>query len=340
MVDVGTAVALFIAVASHELGHFGVARIVGGQAPLVLQVGGGRAYLKNVEGLGPTVAVLVAGGLAGLAPFTASLYLEYFGAKLREAIWLWTIYQWLPFPTLDGGQILDRTLLVGVKRSLVRSRILWVAGFVTVIGIGFLLPGLSRPLLYFTAMAMLLGRSEAGAMRYQDAYEAWERGEHRAVIERVKKAPRFFNDDEMEAIALLGLASARSIDDREAMLDLAETLAPYHPERVRTAETLLRAGHESGPPLANDAFTAYDQGRIGRDDIDPDLWADLAFHAATAEAAEGHDDAALALLERAETFGFDHLDRLQAEPRLSSLEALPRYQAVVSRLQKAAGAEG
>ena len=327
------ALALALAVLAHEAGHFLVARVVGGRGPLLLQVGSGRPYLKGVEGYLPTLAVLAAGGIAGLVPFTASLYMEYFGAKLRSAVVLWTLYQWLPFPTLDGGQLLTRTVLAQVERSLIRWRILWALGLVTVIVLGLALPQLVRWLVYFTAMALLLGRSEAAAMRYQDAYEAWEAGDHRAVIARAERVPAFFTDDEVETITLLGLSSARAVDDPDAMDTLAMALAPHHPERVRTAEQLLRTRHPAGLPLADDAFAALDQGRVTSSDVEAEQWADLAFHAASAEAAAGRVERALDRLERAATFGFDQLERLQADPELGPLLEQPRFAAVVRRLE-------
>ncbi|MEO1335086.1 MAG: hypothetical protein AAFV29_05565 [Myxococcota bacterium] len=325
--------ALATAVFFHELGHFAVSRVLGGTSGLLLQVGGGRAYLKGIEGTGPQVAVLVAGGLAGLVPFTASLYLEYFGAELRNWVTLWTLYQWLPFPPLDGGQIWSITLLRRTKSSLVRWRSLWLSGLLVVVALGVTVPQLIQPLLYFTAMAVLLARSEAGAMRYADAYQAWEEGDHRTVIDRALSAPSYLSDDELTLLAVLGLASARAIDDDEALEALAEILPPHHPERLRVAEQLLRGGRAEGTVLARLAFEAFDGGRVSRKEIDDEQWADLAFHYASAEAAGGRRDTALDLLERAEALGFDHLDRLQADHALAGLEDQPRYRAVVERLQ-------
>ena len=331
--DVASAFALVLAVVAHELGHFAVARALGGQGNVLLQVGSGRAYLKGIEGTGPTVAVLLAGGLAALLPFTASLYLEYFGAKLRSAVVLWTLYQMLPYPSLDGGQLLECTLLRRVNRKLVRWRILWVVGGATVLVLGWQFAVLGRPLLYFTAMAILLARGEAGALRYADAYEAWDAGAHDAVIRRAYRAPRYLSDDESEALTLLGLASARHLDDSDAIEGLADGLPAYHPERVRAAEYLLRSGHEGGEAMARTAFEAFDQGRVSRSELDEELWADLAFHYASAEAGGGRTDVALTLLERAESFGFDQVERLEADPQLGSLESQPRFRAVVDRMQ-------
>ena len=332
-VDVGTSAALLLAVICHETGHLVVSWALGGRSGLLLQVGSGRPYLRGVEGVGPSVAVLIAGGLAAFVPFTASLYMEYFGAKLRTAVLLWTIYQWLPYPSLDGGQVLLRTLFQRVERNLHRWRMLWGVGLLAALGLGLLFPVLVRPLVYFTVMAVLLARGEAGAMRYADAYEAYEDEDHEAVIARAQAVPRYFSEDETEALVLLGLASARAIDDAEAIERLVDALPPHHLERVRAAEYLLRQGHPAGGTLAQLAFEAFDYGRVSRTEIDEEVWADLAFHLASAEAAGGRPDSALALLERAENLGFDHIDRLEADPQLGQLEAEARYQAVVARMQ-------
>ena len=331
------ALALLIAVLCHELGHYLVARALGGQGALVMQVGSGRPYLKGIAGLWPSIVVLLAGGVAAFVPFTASLYMQYFGAKLRAAIILWTLYQWLPYPSLDGGQILIRTVLARVDRTLTKWRILWVVGVLTAVALGWAFPLLAKWLMYFTVMALLLGRSEAGPLRYADAYESWEAGDHSGVVDRALQAPRYLSEDELEALTVLGLASARALDNADAIDNLCEGLPPHHPERVRAAEYLLRHEHAEGPTLARLAFEAYDRGRVTQTELDSELWADLAFHAASAEAKFGHRDEALDFLERAASLGFDHLDRLEADPQLSRLEEQPRYQAVVERL-RASGA--
>lgn len=330
------AIALAIAVVAHELGHFVVARLLGADVTLILQVGGGRPYLKGLVGVAPMVAVLLAGPVAGLVPFTASLYMEYFGAKTRNAVVLWTLYQLIPFPTLDGGQLLAATALARVPRALTRSRILWGLAAATVLLLGWRLPGLVQYLGVGSVMAVLLARSEAGPTRYADAYEAWEAGDHLAVLARTERIPRYLNEEDAQALALLGLASARAIDKADAMENLVQWLAPYHPERVRAAEYLLRQGYAEGGILARMAFDALDKGRITEHEMDSELWADLAFYYASAEAERGRRDVALNLLERAEALGFDHVERLEADPQLGSLKDLPRFRAVFERMRTGA----
>ncbi len=330
--DVEAALALAVAAICHEVGHFAVARVLGYVGPLVLHAGGGRVYFTDVEGIAPRVVVLLSGPMAAIVPGAISLYLGYFGAELRDWLVAWTAYQLLPFPSLDGGQLLATTVLRRVSNPRLRNRVLWGLGLLTTVGLVAAWPGLAWLIGVGFCLALLAGFIEAASMYYADAFAAWESGDDPAVVRLASRMPKFLGEAQRESMVILGLSSAHRLDDLEAVERLAWALPAYHPERVRAAVTLARAGRRKGSVMAKAALTALDRGQVSPGEIDRTMWADLAFYAAAVTAGEGRDDAALSMLERAVDLGFDHPDRIEADPELHRLTGQPRFQRLLERL--------
>lgn len=334
--------ALALAIAVHELGHSVAARAHGRPLSVVLQLTGGSSY---VSGLGrrPAVAtVLLAGPLAGLLTFGAGellvrsfpgQYAAFLGGHLRSMALIWSVYQLLPFPPLDGGLLLRRVLLARLGSATLAWRVGWALGFAAVLLLVSLEPRLLEPAVWLTGMAVILGRAEAGYVRHVDAYGAWERGEHREVVRRVRALPDYLDTADQVALLELGVAAALEIEDEGAVEDLAAKLPAAHPSCVKAAEWLLVRDRAFGARLAEQALDALAAERVQADRVERDHWADLAFRLAIHEARALEDQSALGLLEQAQGLGFDDVDRLEHEPAFERVHGNPRWAALVDRMR-------
>lgn len=334
------ALAFFLAVAAHELGHALAAAKVGRPFRWLIQVGGASPYLIQLTPRAEvSVALAGAGGGASLfalgfvlarrSPFEE---LAFFGADLAAVAALWSAFQLLPFPPLDGGLILRRILAERLGSALWAWRVGWALGFSIVVLVVWRFPNWLEPAVWLTVMTILLGRSEAGYVRHLDAYQAWSRGDHRLVLAKVKQPPDWLPKPDRERLHELGISAAVELEDPAALEQHAGAIPPQHPAAIRAAEWLLRHGRPYGARLAEHAYDALDAERVKAAELDRDRWADLMLHHAFYEAAEQRDESALGLLERAVKMGFDHLDRLEAEPRLERLRGHPRYLTLVRSL--------
>ncbi|MCA9554183.1 MAG: hypothetical protein KC933_29380 [Myxococcales bacterium] len=329
------------AVAFHELGHALAARLVTGRFAMILQLTGGGGALRDVPGRRAQALVLLAGPLFGLLPWalgTALLarghegWLAYFGALLRYLGVVWAVFQLLPFPPMDGGLVLRGALTRVLGSATLAWRLGWVLGLTCLLLIVAVDVRLLEPAVWLLGMTLILGRGEAGYVRHMDAYGAWERGEHREVLSRVRGLPDYLPKEDKEALSALGVAAALELGDAAAVEDHATRLPAAHPRAVAAAEWLLRQGRPLGAKLAEQALDALDAERPECKAVDNERWADLAFQLAVFEARAMKPSSALGLLERAVALGFDHLDRLEAEAAFRGMAKQPRWAALVDRL--------
>src|SRR5688572_20004165 len=104
------AICLAVAIACHELGHALAARWIARERfRLLLQLAGGRAYIRGVEAKNRRAMVLAAGPIASFALVVlgARLFTHGFewAYELFYAALVWTGYQLAPYPPTDGGQL-------------------------------------------------------------------------------------------------------------------------------------------------------------------------------------------------------------------------------------------
>ncbi len=335
-------VAFFLAILVHELGHAIARRVVTG-APFVLylQVGGGGSYVRDVTDARRQNLVLVAGPVASLlaalighvvVKTAASTELAWWGASLRFAALVWTVFQALPFPTLDVGLMLRRWLMKKTESATLAWRIGWLLGFTAVVLVVTIDFSLIAWALWLTLVAVLLGRAQATYVRHVDAFAAWERRDYKTVLAMVEKAPERTRRDDLLPLVELGLAAALELEDDKRVETLAAKLPSHHPSALGAGEWLLRRGRPYGAKLAEHALEAIDHERVKPHEVDRERYADLTFRFAIHEASEGRHDSALGLLERAVEFGFDDVDRIEAEGSFGALKTRSRYLAVVARL--------
>ena len=152
----------------------------------------------------------------------------------------------------------------------------------------------------------------------------------------VANLPDRMRSAELRSLVELGLASALELEDDKAVESLAARLPPYHRAALGAAEWLLRRDRAYGARIAERALEAVDHERVREGEIDRERFADLTFWFAIHEAEALRFDSALGLLERAVAFGFDDLDRLEAEGRFATLFERARFVALVDRLRGAA----
>lgn len=337
-------VAFFVAILAHELGHAIARRVVTG-APFVLylQIGGGGSYVRDVTDARRQNLVLIAGPLASLVPAivghvvvhtVASTEVAWWGASLRFASLTWTAFQALPFPTLDVGLMLRRWLLKKTESATLAWRIGWLLGFTVVVLVVTIDFSLIAWALWLTLVAVLLGRAEATYVRHVDAFAAWERRDHLTVLVIVEKAPERTRREDLLPLVQLGLASALELEDDKRVETLAAKLPAHHPSALGAGEWLLRRDRPYGAKLAEHALEAVDHERVKRHEIDAERYADLTFRYAIFEASELRLDSALGLLERAVDFGFDDLDRIEAEGSFAPIAQRSRYLVLLERLRR------
>lgn len=336
--------ALALAIVIHELGHALVARAAGGRGPVVLQLTGGGTYLSDLPGPKAQSAVLLAGPAAGVLTFALGhalagrfegQYLAYFGGYLRFMAALWSIFQLLPFPPLDGGLLLRRVILGRLGSATTAWRLGWVLGFAAVLLLVSLEPRIMEAAVWLTGMTVLLGRAEAGYVRHVDAFSAWQRGEYKDVVRRVRSLPDYLEAADKVGLLELGVAAAIELEDEAAVEDLVAKLPAAHASCVKAAEWLLRRGRPFGARLAEQAFDALDAERVTAAQIHRADWADLAFRLAIFEAEALKDSSALGLLERATALGYDDLDRIEAEGAFDRIRENPRWHEVLAGIRSA-----
>lgn len=333
--------AFFLVLAFHELGHALVAARQGRPFRWWVQVGGAQPYvfellpwaeLKVVLGgvLGDAVLFGLGFLLARRAPIEE---VANFGADLAAVALLWSGFQLLPFPPLDGGILLRRLLSERLGTALWAWRIGWALGLVCVVLVAWRFPAWLEPAVWLTVMTVALGRSEAGYVRHLDAYQAWTRGEHQVVLAKVKQPPDWLPKADRDRLHELGVSAAIEAQDGAALERHAGALPPQSKAAIQAAEWLLRHDRPYGARIAEHAYDALDAERVKAKDLDRDRWADLMVHHAFFEAGHGRDESALGLLERAVQLGFDHLERLEAEPRLERIRLHGRYLALTQAVR-------
>lgn len=321
-----------VAILLHELGHGLGLRLVGQPFRLLLHVGGGGSYVHRLESVRARSIVLASGVVLGFLPsLLAQLVLTppWRGSVTYAAV-VWTVFQVSPFPPLDGGLLLRQFLARRLGSATLAWRLGWVLGFAFAIILVTVDFRMLVPVVYLTGMTVILGRTEAGYVRHLDAFEAWERGEYRGVIDQVKAVPEYLGPSDARALVGLGLAAALQLEDVATVEDFAAKLPAHDPNVVGAAEWLLARAAPYGAKLADHALDALDAERVKADQIDRPRWADLCFRYAIFEAIELRPESALGLLERAIGFGFDDLDRLDAEGNFDRIRSNPRWSAVVA----------
>jgi Zn-dependent protease len=335
------ALAFLVAVVLHEAAHWGVARALGGPSQsLILQVTGGGSYIRAIESTKKRIAVLAAGPMAsGAATLLALLAAIFGGPSIGKhasfffyANAVWTMYQLTPFPPLDGGQILRVLLAPRFTSATTAWRVGWAAGFV--VAGAWVLVDLSyaQPVILLVAMALILGRGEAGYVRHLDAYAAWEKGDHAKVIRLVKKVPDSIDRNDRRTVLELGVFSAMELEDAAALEEITRQLPAHRPVVMKAAEWLLQRDNPYGAKLAQHALDALDQELTKPMPDELEAFADLLFRYAVYEARAFHPDSALGLLERAIDLGFRDADRLRADADLTAVESHPRYRTLVLRI--------
>jgi hypothetical protein len=331
------AICLALAIGFHELGHALVGRWIS-RAPfrLVLQLAGGRAYVRGVESRNRRAIVLAAGPIASgaLVVIGAQLYTTGFerAYDLFYAALVWTGYQIAPYPTSDGGQLLRISLEKQIKSATAIWRVSWVLGLAFALGVVMLDPAFLAPAIWLTGMAVILGRSEAGYVRHLDAWAAWEKGDHAEVVRRVRAIPDYLDKRDRGPLLSLGVISAIELADRAAVEELSAKLPAHDTATIEAATWLLRRDQPFGAKLAERALDSLDADVIKRAQIDGERWSEMAFRLAVYEANALRPESALGVLDRALELGYVHKERIEAEPAFARLTDNPRWKQILERL--------
>jgi hypothetical protein len=321
---------LFAAICAHECGHAIAAQIFGGKSALTLQMTGGTNYIRDLAARRAQILTLLAGPVAS-AFFAALAILA--GPEFFYAAAVWTVYQLMPFPPLDGGQILRIILLSRGIGATFAWRLGWISGLLLAAAIVGLDSNNLQAVVLLSGMAVILGRGESGYVRHLDAYALWEKQDHRGVLDRVMKLPQYLDREDRARLLELGLFSARELDDEASAAVLAAELPPFQPVVMHTGEWLLTRGNIGGAKIAQRALDAIDQERIKLTAPDDrERYADLTFRYAVYEARERRAESALGLLERAVDLGFADRDRIEADAELRRLADSPRWEKVIAKL--------
>lgn len=336
IVGAGRAIAFLAAVLVHELGHFVVARAAGlSPERVILQVTGGGPYLREAPSARARISVLLGGPIASLllalgALTAGALGAGSFATELYMVSLIWTIYQLTPFPPLDGGQLLRIALSGRVKSATLTWRLGWVLGLGLAVAFVLADPRALEPVVLLGGMAILLGRGEAGYVRHLDAYSAWERGDHRAVLARALRLPEYLEPADKLQLRQLGLLSAIELGDVEVIGQLTDELPACHAAVLAAGEWLLARDHDSGARLAQRALDALDAERVSPGPAERQRLADLCVSFAAREARCLRYDSALGLLERAVDLGYQHAARLEVDGDLRPLASSPRFTRVLA----------
>lgn len=330
--------ALAVVIIIHELGHAAGAALVGRPFSVILQLTGGLAYLGPHDSRSKQAIILMSGPVAGVLSYALGALLVaqfpgglwgYFGALLQSMAALWSVYQLLPFPPLDGGLLLRRVALVRWVSATTAWRLCWLFGAASALLIVALEPRLLESAVWLGGMTVILGRAEAGYVRHIDAFDAWERGAYKEVLKAVRDLPDYLHAQDRRALLELGVSAGIELRDVTAVEELAARLPAAHVSCVRAAEWLLISGRDFGARLADQAFDALDADQVKAEDIDRERWSDLAFRLAIHEADALKPGSALGLLERATRLGYDNVDRLEAEGAFEALHENPRWDRLI-----------
>lgn len=324
------ALAFLASIAIHEVGHAFAAQLYGSRAPLTLQLTGGGSYVRELPSVQSKIFVLLAGPIASAIFAALSIFA---GPEFFYVAMVWAVYQSMPFPPLDGGQILRIILSERGVGATFAWRLGWLLGFAIAVGLVLLDSNNLQPVVLLSGMALILGRGESGYVRHLDAYALWEKGEHRALLARVKNVPQYLDREDRARLLELGLFAAKEVDDPSAAEELAAQLPPFRPVVMSTGEWLLIRDHPAGAKIAQRALDALAEERVKLTvPEDRERYADLTFRYAVFEARALRMDSALGLLERAAEFGFSDRDRAEAEPAFKAFLATPRWTKVLDRL--------
>jgi hypothetical protein len=278
---------------------------------------------------GPMVSV--AGAVALLAVSRSGLSRS--GQAFVYASMVWGAYQLSPYPALDGGQAIRAIFASRSKSATLLWRLQWLAGLLTSISIAYLFPSFLEEVVLLSGLALILGRAESGYVRHLDAYAAWERGDHKAVIELVRRLPDYLDRGDKMMLLELGLRSAMELEDEQAAEELGELLPPHRPAVLKAAEWLLSRNSSIGAKLAQRALDALDAETVKPTPDELERFADATFRYAVFEAGQLNHESAIGLIERAIAFGFRDLDRIEADSALKPLARNPRYEGVIARLR-------
>lgn len=329
------AASFLIAILVHETAHWAAARVLAPDRPkLTLQLTGGGSYVREIDRARARAAILGAGPIAGaalalsalaIAPLAAGGPLQPFVRELFYVSAVWTAYQLMPFPPLDGGQLLRLVLEPRIKSATTVWRLEWVLGFILAAVLVLVDLHNLTPVVLLTGIALILGRGESGYVRHLDAYSAWKRGDHARVLELIRKLPDYLEANDRRALLELGVFSAMELGDDAALERVALALPAQRPITIRAAQALLDRRHPAGAKLAQRALDALDAGLAQPSKEQLESFADLTFRFALYEARDGRVESALGLLERAIELCFSDLDRLEADGDLRSLRAHPRF---------------
>ncbi len=333
------AACLALVIAAHELGHAVAARrLGGGDFRCLLQLAGGRAYVRTIASRGRRALVLLAGPISsGLlvvagARLTSVRGMGSWGYDLFFAAVVWTAYQLAPFPPVDGGQLIRVVLEDRVKSATWIWRLSWLSGFAWAAGIVALDRGFLGPAIWLTGTALILGRGEAGYVRHLDAWAAWEKGDYAEVVRRIRALPDYLDRRDRVPLISLGVTAALELQDPVAVEELCGKLPPYESAVIQAATWLLIDRKPAGAQLAERAFDALDAERITRAQIDQERWSEMAFRLAVYEAGELRGESALGVLERAIGLGYAHRERIEAEPAFARLTEHLRWVRLLERL--------
>jgi hypothetical protein len=238
----------------------------------------------------------------------------------------------MPFPPLDGGQILRLALQDRNVGATFAWRLGWALGFLAAIVLVLIDSTNLQPVVLLTGMALILGRGESGYVRHVDAYALWEKGDHRGVLARVKKLPEYLDREDRAKLLELGLYAAKELGDQASAVELAAQLPPFRPVVMSIGEWLLTKDNSGGAKIAQRALDALDEERTKiATPEERERYGDLTFRYAVHEARELRMDSALGLLERAVDLGFSDRDRTEAEPAFKPLLDSPRWTKVLGR---------
>lgn len=333
------ALGFFAAIAVHEGGHWLAARALGLRAPkLVLQLGGGGSYIRETLDPRAKILTLLAGPAASFVFALLLFGLMVAGVPGAGALWfaatLWTLYQLMPFPPLDGGLLL-RLVLAGRFGATLPWRLGWALGLAISVGLVVVDNALLQPVVLLAGLAIILGRAESGYVRHLDAYEAWQRGDHARVVRLVDRLPDYLEAEDKTKLHELGVFSAMELGDVELVETTTTNVSAHRPVAIVAAEWLLVRGRAHGAKLAEKALDALDQELVRPTSEERERFADLAFRYAVFEVRELRAESALGLLERAIALGFRDLDRLEADGELAKLAEHPRHRRVVEGLRAA-----
>lgn len=316
-VSVADAVWWLTAVVVHELGHGIVARALGHDRLLDLQLGAGDGYTEGVF----DPRVLAAGPLVSGAAWL--VLLQWGPAWPGPRFWFfqWTAFQIWPFPASDGGVLL-RSLLArsGLSERWAFGVTLAVGSTTAAVAIAAVGPSAASAV-WWCGLAVVLAASEWPAVVHQEAYRLYQTGRYLEAAERARgrKGARF------AGLRRLGVLAADAAHDLDRLVELIDQLPPSEPDTWPSVRKLLAAGHPESRRLAERALDGY----AGREESLPaparKELAEVAAAFGVSEAYRGAHESAFGLLERAQDLGFDRFDWLEFEPALEPLRRLPRW---------------